>query len=129
VYTPTHTWGSSTGRHHSRIVRAAFSVVRTGAVSDRSSTYMWRCRVGRYEQLPLKVETGDLPKATRRKFPHLAELPLLRLSAEAAEKAPAILRTQCVLVAERDGIPQAATGAMALLQRYELPSGEANVCK
>lgn len=83
---------------------------------------------GRYEQLPLKVETGDLPKATRRKFPHLAELPLLRLSAEAAEKVPAILRTQCVLVAERDGIPQAATGlqlpgVLDELFNYEGPLG------
>lgn len=51
-----------------------------------------------------------LLKATRRKFPHLAHLPLLQLSSETAEQAPSLLRGQCAVVAEKTGIVVAATG-------------------
>ncbi len=50
---------------------------------------------------PLTPAPAGLPAALREKFPHLADLPALRLPEAAAAEAPELLRGQ-VVVAERD---------------------------
>lgn len=85
-------------------------VFRLLTSADASLTVHNGIIAGRYQQFHLAVEGGKLPKATRSKFPHLAGLPLLRLSAEAAEAVPAFLRGQCVVVAEKGSNLLAATG-------------------
>lgn len=66
----------------------------------------------------LTPEPQGLPHAVRRKFPHLASLPVLRLPADAASQGAlaAVLRAQCAVVASRGGTLAAATGAALLAQ-------------
>lgn len=59
----------------------------------------------------LTREPAGLPRAARLKFPHLANLPVLRLTAEAAEAAPQLLRCQLAVAATGpDGKLLATTG-------------------
>ncbi len=61
-----------------------------------------------------------LPREVRRKFPHLAALPVLRLPAEAAQRGALVeqLRAQCVVAASNGGSLLAATGAAPLHTRF-----------
>lgn len=61
----------------------------------------------------LTPEPQGLPQAVRRKFPHLASLPVLRLPADAVSQSAlaAVLRAQCAVVASRGSTLAAATGA------------------
>ena len=101
----------------------AFCSLHTHLVGNKSErfpvvTSAWMLVAGGDGCIRLAPEPQGLPQAVRRKFPHLASLPVLRLPADAAAQGAlaAVLRAQCAVVASRGSTLAAATGAALLEQ-------------
>ena len=63
------------------------------------------------ECIPLTLDPAGLPASVKEKFPHLADLPALKIAAADLPKAPEILRGQIAVSAlNADGVSQDATG-------------------